>query len=490
MSGPAPALSPGTGLGGQAPGGTQRWWAVDQRAAWVAAVQTWPGRLALLSTFVALAMPAGVSWPYVLAAAGHAFFPAWRGGLLLVVAVLGLARSSDRWIDLFAPALGQALPTEQARPWVLVLMLAYLAWAGMSLVWVRRQPDCLLARRPVASQLALALMLAGLASLPAWPVGLRLVLWCWAGLWGAQLWILAYALQDQRSRHAGPMAVQLGLLHPFWRGGVGSLSPTPMGKGAAFLRRHLAKDARELAVTQLKALKLLIWAGVLAALNQSLLALAQALDIPPLGQAFADFAAGRPQTWGRHWAALWVNAASAGLALAIIGHKAVALARLAGFRLPRNTWRPLEATSLAEFWNRYYFYFKELLVDFFFLPTFLKTFRRHPRPRVFFATFMAAGVGNAIYHFLRDIHWVAILGWKAAALGYLGNLVYCAVLALAIGVSQARQAGRPPPRGWFARGRALLGVWTFFVVLQAFGEESRSFSLADRLRFFFSLWGA
>jgi hypothetical protein len=342
----------------------------------------------------------------------------------------------------------------------------------------------------VLGQLGLAGVLAALASWPALGDAARWCLWMALSVLCTHLWFLAYALQDQRSRAAGPLALQMGWFQPFWHASMGWLSPTPLGKGAAFLRKHQARTPQELAVTQLKAVKLLAWSCVLMVVSQGLQRLAQALGVEPVEQAFAAYVQGRPLPRVDSWASLALSAAGAALFLAILGHKVIAVARLAGFRLPRNTWRPLQARTLAEFWNRYYYYFKELLVDFFFLPTFLKTFRRHPRWRVFFATFMAAGVGNALYHFLRDIHLVAVLGWREAALGYAGNLFYCVVLAVGIGVSQARlSAGRQLAAAWWARLWSLLCVWSFFVALQVFAHEDRGLGLAQRLSFFIHLLG-
>lgn len=469
-----------------------RRWALEQWPDVCAWVQTPVGRLALVLVFGLFAHLGGLSIAYVLAAAAFAYLPAWRGVIAPVTAAVALARSADQWLGRLTPVVHPAeLSPAAAQALVLAVLIAYGVWAWAVLRWTRAHPGFVLARRPVLGQGLLALMLAALASVPGCPAGLRLALWLLLCIWTTQMWILAYALQDQRSRAAGPLALQLGWLHPFWRAAAGSLSPTPLGKGAAFLRRHQASDAAQLAVTQLKALKLLVWAWVLGGLNQGLLALAQRLGIATVEQAYAAYLVGQPQTVALNWASLTVDAASATLVLAALGHKIIAVARLAGFRLPRNTWRPLQARTLADFWNRYYYYFKELLVDFFFFPTFLKMFRQHPRLRVFFATFMAAGVGNALYHFLRDIHLVASLGWQEAVIGYASNLFYCTVLALGIAVSQARlTAGRELSEGWAARLWSMLCIWGFFVVLRVFAEESRTLGFADRWSFFLKLFGA
>ena len=48
--------------------------------------------------------------------------------------------------------------------------------------------------------------------------------------------------------------------------------------------------------------------------------------------------------------------------------------------------------TVVGFWNRYYYYFKEIMVDFFFFPTFVSWFRKRPVLRLFAAVFMAVAV--------------------------------------------------------------------------------------------------
>jgi hypothetical protein len=42
------------------------------------------------------------------------------------------------------------------------------------------------------------------------------------------------------------------------------------------------------------------------------------------------------------------------------GHMIIGTLRLFGFNVFRNTYKPLLSESILEFWNRYYYYFKEL----------------------------------------------------------------------------------------------------------------------------------
>jgi hypothetical protein len=300
------------------------------------------------------------------------------------------------------------------------------------------------------------------------------------------MWFFAFALLDLRSRERSPLLFQMGIFNPFW----GSTA-TPFGKGAAFLRKHQSRTPEDLAVTQLKSLKLLVWALFLLLTSKVLVELFEVqLGIPKAELAYAAFLSGKPYPILTNWASVvWATAWDL-LWLSVLGHKIIAVARLAGFRLPRNTWRPLESRTLVEFWNRYYYYFKELLVEFFFFPTFLKAFRKRPRLRVFFATFMAAGVGNALYHYIRDINAVAIVGlWKATE-SYASYLFYCVVLAIGIGISQARvSAGRKPSSTFIGTSWSMLCVWTFIVCLHVFADETRILSFPDRCSFFASLFG-
>jgi hypothetical protein len=143
----------------------------------------------------------------------------------------------------------------------------------------------------------------------------------------------------------------------------------------------------------------------------------------------------------------------------------------------------LEARSIAEFWNRYYYYFKELLVDFFFYPTFMRYFKRWPRLRLFAATFAAACFGNAFYHFFRHLDYINDLGfWKALA-GFHVYIFYTIILAIGIGVSQLRKRKAENPN-WL-RGRLLpaFSVISFYCILSIFDYEGRTYPIREHFRF-------
>jgi hypothetical protein len=471
-------------------------WAIDQHERLIRLAQTSIGKLMLVALFGAVAKSAGVSLLFVLIAAAFAYLPKYRNWIALAAAFVALVRQLVRHPEIGLEGTSAVLFQEGIHNSIaltlrVAALITYFACAWGALTLVRQNKTLFLARRPVLSLIGLTALLCGLASSALLHGIPRAALWAFLSEFTAYIWFFAYALLDQRSRERSPLLLQMGIFQPFWGSSATPSSATPFGKGAAFLRKHQSKTAADLAVTQMKALKLLVWALFLMLVDKGLNEIFEVqLGIPKTELVYAAFMKGEPYPISTNWASLtWATAGSA-LWLSIWGHKMIAIARLAGFRLPRNTCRPLEARTLAEFWNRYYYYFKELLVEFFFFPTFLKAFRKHPRLRVFFATFMAAGVGNALYHFIKDINTVAIIGLAKAIENYTSYLFYCFVLAISIGISQARlTAGRKPSPTLTGTLWSILCVWAFFVSLRVFGDETKILSFWDRLSFFVSLFG-
>jgi len=264
----------------------------------------------------------------------------------------------------------------------------------------------------------------------------------------------------------------LGAFHPVW----GGASSIPIGKGAAFLRKMLAKNPEEMAITQIKGVKLLLWADALLALKILLKWFFEDYcRIPSVTDSIDASIQHQAYSLSMQWASLLWSVSSYSLRIAISGHFIIGSARLAGFRLPRSTWRPLESRTLIEYFNRFHYYFKELLVDFFFLPTFFRFFKQHPRLRLFFATFMAAGVGNALYHFMSEIELVESMGIAGALESYISYAFYCLILATGIGISQVRMnMGYKPSASFYGRIQSFFVVWGFVTLLHVFSDESRN----------------
>jgi len=311
-----------------------------------------------------------------------------------------------------------------------------------------------------------------------------IAVWQFVAVFGLYLWFIGYALLDRDSRDRDPFGLQLGTFHPFW----GSTN-TPFPKGSAYLRRIEAHTPERLAITQLKGLKLLAWALVLAQVLWAFQWIVhRQLAIPTFVMAFEHGVQRAPYPWFVCWASLVAAFVEALLSLSVMGHGIIAGCRVAGFAALRNTYRPLESRTIAEFWNRYYFYFKELLVDMFFYPTFMRFFKRRPKIRLFAATLAAASFGNAYYHFFNEPDPIAKLGFWKAIVAYLPYLFYCLVLGVAIGVSQLRKR-KPIPAGWL-RGRLVpsLAVALFYCLLHIFADTSRAYPIQEHFRFLLHLF--
>lgn len=362
----------------------------------------------------------------------------------------------------------------------------FLAAAWAMLEAQRRFAGSTPAKRPVLAMLTgfLALLAVGTGAAPG---GLAHgAIWTLIALWASCFWFLAYALADQKAKDATPNALRAAYMRPFWGGDA-----VPFGKGHAYLAKFDAKDAQELAATRLKALKLGVWAAILAALYAGLDHLVHgAAAIPRLNDAILMQIAGTDAPLGMRWASLVTNYFLDLVLIAVWGHALVAVIRMAGWRIPRNTVNPLASRSLAEFWNRYYFYFKELVVDFFFYPAFLRWFKKSPRLRIAFATLCAAGLGNFLYHFMRETH-VFAAGFEFDILSRFATYAFY-TLALSAGLIVSQLRGRKPqPADGFWRYEVLprLNVMAFFCLLKVFDDIFGVGTLLDRFAFLFGLFG-
>lgn len=305
------------------------------------------------------------------------------------------------------------------------------------------------------------------------------LLWGFATVLSTYVWFIGYSLLDRKSPGCDPLSLQLGTYRPFW----GS-TQTPIPKGAAYLRRIEARDPEQLAVVQLKGLKLLLWSILISLFSQLFARCVHGyLKVPSLSRALSLSRGHTPLPWYMCWASLIADFFEIIMAFSIWGHRFVACCRMAGFNALRNTYRPLSSRTVAEFFNRFYFYFKELLVDFFFYPMFLKHFKKSGKLRIVAAIFAAACFGNAYYHFFRDLGFIQRLGVARAVVGYQVYLFYCVALATAISISNLRRRD-PAPKG-FVRGQLWpsLCVGLFYCLLDIFGATERNYPLSVHFRF-------
>lgn len=455
--------------------------AIDQSPALVQLAQHAGGKVLLLAVFaIGLYLHGSRWWPeLVLILAAMSFWPQFRRPLLTAATLYWLISSHTRleWGLLRKVFDGQGLATTTSwSTYGLSLVVTTIVFCATYYYLVKRSRGSWLYRRPVATLLVGYILLLTIASYAPLSAIQQAYLWGFLIILGNYIWYLAYSLHDRNAVSGTKFIYQLGHYQPFWGG-----SNTPFPKGAAYLRKIEAKNAEELAISQLKGIKLLYWAFILSIVLGIFkmvfygrpfynLALPVHLAIPSVYDALAHTRSGEPYHWYINWAVVLVDFIKAMLTLSIWGHIIIATCRMAGFKALRNTWSPLQSKTIAEFWNRYYYYFKELLVEFFFYPTFLRFFKTRPRLRLFMATMAAAGLGNMLYHFFRDIHIIMELGIWGALKAFQVYVFYGLLLGTAIGLSQLRNQHRKPNPHWFRTYiTAPVTVLGFFAISHIFG---------------------
>ena len=400
----------------------------------------------------------------------------------------GLAVPQDGW--------GLALVVLAQFGLLFLVFLAASRFARLPAL-VRRHPQLALHGSYGALLMVLALTTPDSGLWRAVLVGLAI-------LYPLLLWRCGYLLlAGQHGRMAGTrMRDHLMVLWPAYGG-----SNTPYGQGLAYLAQHEAKTTAALARSQLAGIKLLllalVWRLVLTAfeglvygpgngLTRALGGLT--LGVPTVTSLLAGTATASQLG---SWASIYCQLFEDVLRLAVKGHLIVGVLRLCGFNGFRNTYKPLLAESIVEFWNRYFYYFKELLSTFFFMPAFTgigRHVRRWPDLRLFVAVFAAAFVGNVYYHVIKEAGALATgQGWLVLQ-AHQSRMFYCLLLALGIFVSMRRLQNR---RGQAAQSRPtvrvlrIFGVWTFFSLISIWNADGGA-SFASRWRFAVSLagWGA
>ena len=318
---------------------------------------------------------------------------------------------------------------------------------------------------------------------------LRATLTAFAGSMPMLIWRLSFMLQGaRRGRMAGTGFLDHALyIWPAWGG-----TNTPYGKGHDYLSSTEARDEESLARSQLAGLKLFVLAFLWAVGHRLIDGFlfgapnvvqrtlgGTTLDLPTIDEILASDPGHYPPWVG--WVAIYGDLVLQVLKLAATGHVIIGYLRFFGFHVFRNTYKPLLAETVIEFWNRFYYYFKELLVHFFFIPTFVRYFKRSPRLRLLAAVFASAFLGNIYYHVLLDDALMS-QDWPALQAMLVPRATYCFLLAGGIYLSMVRdQRGRQSGQGrpWWRRVAAVLGVWTFFAVIRLWHHGEAT--LTDRL---------
>jgi len=497
--------------------------ALDQYEWSVRLAQKPAGKLLLLAVYAGLltqVMPN--KWIYLIPCLfAFSFLPEWRS-LLLVFATLGsvmLGFTNYNWNPIKYIANTDHIPIGFMTEWT--------AWVGLALTLIFCSLLVRMARgwgrfrlnRPVVVVLTVYSGLFCVVSYLPLPLPLHFALWTFLLLFNKYIWFLAYSLVEARTPENPAFIRQIGHYQPFWYP-----STLPIPKGASYLRSIEAKTPEDLAITQLKGLKLLYWgvilwfftlmiqgylfgsasepsrvyqiqwqAGSLDLLRHgapviSLAKRAFPFLIPPYQSAFNQCISGSPFPIYQSWMSLVTYFFIDILQLAAITHVGISLCRMCGYRALRNVCNPLASKDIAEFWNRYYYYFKELLLHIFFYPTFFRYFKKNHPLRLFFATMVAVFVGNFSYHLFLNPFFIYKLGFFKAIWAYQTFLFYCFVLGTGIYVSQWRKTFSKKRGSLLPTYLKPLPVLSFYCIITIFADH-RHESIEQNFKFLLYLFG-
>tara|TARA_R110002020_G_scaffold36134_18_gene108674 strand:- start:649 stop:2145 length:1497 start_codon:yes stop_codon:yes gene_type:complete len=350
----------------------------------------------------------------------------------------------------------------------------------------RRRHLTVLAERPVVSLLVAGVALTAVTLMVPRGDALFTLAWLAVAYVSATFFFIGYILMGVRQKPALANTTLLGYVRPVW---AESIVPI---KGPGYLSKFEAHDAEAIAMTRLKGLKLVVWAVILFWGGDLVFGeiVHARLGLPTFEPLIVSVAAGEVHSVALNWLVVAVHFLEKVLKVGASVHAFVAVVRMAGFAIPRGMVRPLASRTISEYWGRYLFYFKELLSDFFFFPTFQRCFKKHPRLRIAFATFMAAFVGNILFDVISKAPDFGFEGWAATIENFQSYTVYAGALTLGIIWSQLYQAQPRPEDGVFRYHVApRVVVLGFFAVLQIFDDSSGVVPFSDRFTFFVSLFG-
>ena len=497
---------------------------LDRSPRWVAFAQTLSGKMTLVAAFGALLYLHSVYlwWLFAVYLLAFSLWPHQRWKILLAAtwSYLFIAPTNLKWSNfnvLFRQSglNWQINSTLEGLPLIALTMV--LAVACLKLVHSKTFSRYL--KRPVMVLICLNLGLMIVASYAPFSATARALLWACLAVFGQYFWFICYSLKESRAPKPLPLPLQFGHYYPFWSPGV-----LPYPKGTGYLQKIEAKTDEAFAVCRLKGVKLLLWAlwlklfaviinvtlygyadffyGRLQFKREletiqlffdgnhlfNLLTLPVSGFLPQYEMAFNLAAGGAALPWHTNWAVLICNFLYSLLHMAFSTHIIIAIIRMCGFNALRNTYKPLSSKTIAEFWNRFYFYFKELLVEFFFYPVFFRYFKNRPLLRTYAATMAAAFFGNFLFHFMSDT-WISIeLGFFEALAAYEVYFVYTFILGNGIFLSQWHQqrVGHRQPKIW-SKYIAPVRVLGFYCLLSIF-VNYRGETLVDNLAFLYSLW--
>lgn len=215
-----------------------------------------------------------------------------------------------------------------------------------------------------------------------------------------------------------------------------------------------ATSRAELAVCQIKAMKLLIWSKVIDtaravivslffaenSLSQLYFSWIPTLSWPNYTSTGIDTYLSMGLPLGQIWATVLVNALCFTLLLSSFTGYSIAVLRLSGIYVPRAVFRPYLAQTFNGYFRRLLYFYSEILIYFFFFPAWraLRSLVSDKFYRRMLSLFFAVFAGGLVFHALENSDYVLYFGARDTAGFLVSQIPY--FLAVAV-VSCASASG-------------------------------------------------
>jgi hypothetical protein len=454
---------------------------IDKNPKIIKFAQTFLGKLIIISIFALCIKSIG------------SYVNLWFQTVIIVVSVSSfIPRYRHLWIFIGMLFLlqqnifeNQHLINFTSHKIILINILVTILLSEMLIFLMRRYKKITLFQYPITLSYVFVVTLILIASYSSLPKTEILYLWSFISIYNHYFWFVGYTFLESRIVKSRDFLLDYGRYLPIW-----GFTALPFGKGSVYLSKVESQTSEDLAVTQLKGLKLSYWAFILSLVVYAMQRVGKYFQIPSLNTALYDYSQGLYYSFSWAWLCLLNRFFTEILMLTVMGHAFIATCRMCGFRVLRNTYKPLQSKTIAEFWNRYNFYFKELLAEFFFYPAYFRFFSKWPKTRMFFATLSAAGFGNILFHFLLIVPVMMSFGFGIACRGFIPYVCYALVLGVSIGCSQLYNLSRRHDNKNKFMQCVISPVFVlgFYSILGLFNQTYQTESILINLKFLGSLF--
>ena len=262
--------------------------------------------------------------------------------------------------------------------------------------------------------------------------------------------------QSQMTQSLKNAIRKLAFYRPFWNL---AFMIAPLPRGESTIKVIEAKDRQQLLQSQRKGLILVVWALAMLILSKGIGSYCFGTDffgrnlsqnnlLPSLSEALDN--ASKHQYLGISgvWKVIFAEFFQHLSLISAWGHLIIGIARFSGYLALRNTYRPLSSTNFNEFFNRYNYYYKELLVQLFYYPAFFgwakRLFPSSLKLRAAASVFFAAGVANFVIHIFLHVEDYLKMPFCEALAHNAQYGFYCFCLAAVVASSQINQLRTTP----------------------------------------------